>query len=505
VRRAAIDAGIRKRPQKDEFIKSVIAQAPKNNNFYRKEKACCNSVQKSKIRSLKAEITGSSPVFTTKPSSTYTHYPSVLSDKSGGQLSQTTIPHRVGYKQYIFTFLLLLVVVSTSFAAPDQQQLITLTEVGTDYLIYTQYDVTKTQRLDLSDLTLSQEIAGKNNLPQRLSGYWTTQPDFKFVLLSSGLAQLKNPETAPAQYLAAQEKAKQQGVGIWHRPPTPRPPQQSPTRTEVSPSPAPQLTPEAPSSINRFGKWVWGWISFLWTWIFSPIGLLGIMATALLTYGYKRFYIQRRLSLLIIGEPSTGKTALYLRLLNPSIDRQKILSLGPTQALQKITRRRYIQLGRFEIYPKLTDIPGGAPASVWDEFTGFKLVRNHALLLVLSSTMTNGREDAHAAKNQAYLDTQFGYLRAFVEGAMGARRTNKPKIIILFLNKFDLYSSQPPTDSTAQATKEQFKELFSKHIKSAAVAAEKAGIPFHVEVGSALENWNCETLVTLVGTTLYGH
>jgi signal recognition particle receptor subunit beta len=86
---------------------------------------------------------------------------------------------------------------------------------------------------------------------------------------------------------------------------------------------------------------------------------------------------------------------------------------------------------------------------------------------------------------------------------MGARRTRKPKMIILFLNKFDLFSSQPPTDAATSSIQEQFKNDFASHIRSAELAAGKLGIKCPVIIGSALKNWNCKDLITTIGDTLY--
>ncbi len=416
------------------------------------------------------------------------------------------LTHPVKPLRYTLIASLVLFVVSlTCNGAP--QQYITIEQIGTDHLIYDQYSLTQTQREDLSDLILSDKIIGKTVLPSSLNLFWSQKPDFKLMLLSVGLARLKNFDAASEEYRVAQETAKKEGKGDWEKPSEPA---QSPS-TATTPSrrstPTPDESPEGPSVISQIGTNLYNWGKALWDWIVSPLGIMSAISAAALAYLYRRFYIQRRLRLLIIGEPSAGKTALYLRLLNPGIEEETILKLGPTPALQKMVGRNFIPHGKYEIHPRLTDVPGGTPAYVWDELTGFWFRwfwNPHALVVTLATTIEKSSNGDSKSKSQSYLDTQLGYVRAFIEGAMGARRTRKPKAIILYLNKFDLFSSLPPTDTTAGPRREQFKHIFADHISSAELAAKKAGIKFHVVIGSALKNWNCEELIKTVGRTLYG-
>jgi len=357
-----------------------------------------------------------------------------------------------------------------------------------------EYDPKEPQEIDLSDLILSGKVSNGKSLPLELLDTWDSVPDFKLILLRQGLAQLRDVQSAPESYRTAQDRAKDAGLGIWATPtPTPTPPS-SPLATQSSPE------PPGTTSVNDVFNLIVSSARFIWGWIvrLAPVGFGGFLLWAL----YYFFWVRRRIRLLIIGLKSAGKTAVYWRLIDPTIDSNKILSLEPTKARQKIAFRRHIQYAKFEIYPRLTDVPGAAYSTVWDELTRFRWLRRHAMLLVLAPSMMNSKgeniPDTH------YVATQLGYVQAFVEGSLSARKTRKPKVLILFLNKFDLISSHPPNDSAASDQRQVFLRAFSEHIESVERAIKRANIPYRLVIGSAVNNWNCTDLISVVGKLLFG-
>ncbi len=138
----------------------------------------------------------------------------------------------------LFIFIILL---STSHGTP-QQRLIKVERVENGNLVYVQYDLKETQTIDLSDLELSDRLTGKNAfLPSPLTSTWSSVPDFKLILLESGLAKLRNPDLASDSYRQAQDKAQKEGKGMWAKPPvqvqspqTSAPPQQTSTQVPGS-------------------------------------------------------------------------------------------------------------------------------------------------------------------------------------------------------------------------------------------------------------------------------
>ena len=399
---------------------------------------------------------------------------------------------------------LLLLLPTTVFT---QQRFIVVEKLEDGTLTYRNYELKESRQVDLSDLVLSERLQRKDmRLPPPLDSMWQDIPDFKVILLESGLAKLRNSETADRRYQEAQEKAREQGAGLWATPtPTPKPkrsPDQIASPSPLAASSSPTSQQDAPSvasvvfqRILEFAKFLWGWIVTL-----SPLGAGGLGITGLIYF----FYIRRRVRLLIIGQMSAGKTAVFSRLLDPHISADKILALEASKVKQKVKFRQHIQYAKFEIYPRLTDVPGSAFSTAWDELTRFRLVRRHALVLVLAPTMKNVRSNGPVF-DQKYLAVQLGYVQSFMEGGLGARKTRKPKVVILYLNKFDLVSDFPSGDSAAKAAEDKFLDQFREHKQSVELATKRAKIKLHVVIGSALKGWNSDNLITLVGKSLYGN
>jgi hypothetical protein len=369
---------------------------------------------------------------------------------------------------------------SVSYADTAQKR-VRVEKVDENHLEYSVYELKGVERVDLSDLIISDSAKGR---PDGLNFLWDEVPDFKQELLNLGLARLREPAKASAQYLESERRAKELQLGIW---------------APKAPPPTPQIETERGFD---FVALFWKILTYSW-YLISALGIVSVISAI-----YYFLYIRRRVQLLIIGKPSAGKSAIFARIKNPKLDRKLILDLKPTPVRQGARLREHIQYAKFEIYPRLTDVPGSAYSTVWDEVTKwrfrFGFMRRHALLLVLAPTEKNSKTTMSEGDDQRFRDTQLGYVQALVEGSFGARKTAKPKIVIVFLNKFDLACDYPPGDSNASDQEKGFTLLFAEHLKSVRLAAEKAGIHFHAFAGSALNDWNCSNLITVIGKTLYG-
>jgi hypothetical protein len=407
------------------------------------------------------------------------------------------------FSKLFFIEIFISITLSCSAAEPPKE-FYKVVEINGEKLVYVKYQAAdEKQNVSLSDLILSKQVT-EGNIPNQLSSNLIDLPDFKIVLLQAGLAQLKNPETAEEKYRNAQAQAQKENKGIWYKSPTPTPEVKTP-----EPTLSPQISSTVESSKESESSILWNNVvyilsviwEFIWRWI--NYGIVGAVISFLLYLGYLRFYVERRVRLLVIGKPSAGKTALLIRILNPKMDRQSIINLSPTKAAEKIIVKKPIRHGKFEIYPRMTDVPGSNVSTVWDELLRSRFTRSHILLVTLATTETNQRINDNAY-DEKYLNIQLGYIQALIEGAMGARKTRKPKVVIFFLNKFDLFSSYPPNDSGGFQAKTDFENIFKEHIASGMSALSKAGIKFHVIIGSALENWNCDLIIEMAGNDLYG-
>lgn len=379
----------------------------------------------------------------------------------------------------------------------SSQQTIFIEEIQKDYLIYGTYQKKDTNRLDISDLIVSEDIIGKGN---PLNTLYENKPDFKKELLVRGVAQLKFPETAPIDYKAAQQKAKDGQLYIWRVETPPRQITQTQVENQKPRGPIPDGT------LQGIGNIMWKVVAFIVS--------LGAVGWLFLRYVggslYKKFWLQRRMRLLIIGHKSAGKTGLCMRIIDPNVPRQQILDLETTPGKRE-ERCEVIPIGRFEVHPILIDISGSKPSFVWDQFVHISIwdklwhikMSKLVLLLVLSPTMQKENNPANKVLDEKFVYTQLGYVQAFIEGALGTKFTKKPQLLIIFLNKFDLFSKYPPDDSQSEITARDFGNMFFDHVECVTMAANKANIPYEIVKGSALEGWNCPRIKEIIQRKLY--
>jgi len=345
------------------------------------------------------------------------------------------------------------------------------------------------KQIDVSDINISPD-AGNSPTPFQII-YLSSDPDYKMELLTRGLATLRDPNTAKPEYRAAQEKAKSELVGIW----------------------------ALDKSTTQAGTFQHGFATIT-QYLGTIIGYLVSTGVALwiIQAAIRTIFFRKKVNLLLLGEAAAGKTAIFLRLVDAHAPREKILDTEPTKAVVN-KEQHFIPLGKYEITPKLTDIPGTAYGAVWDAFTPLfaglqdifpkgKLwdclfLRTDTVIVMVVAPSKRKSSSNGSTIDSDYVAMQRGYLQANIGGIVGARKTQKPKIIILFINKFDLISSHPPTDSASTEHKSIIQETFSVHCSNTAISAQNAGIPWEVVIGSALENWNCDRIMELIKVHLY--
>jgi hypothetical protein len=343
-------------------------------------------------------------------------------------------------------------------------------------------------------------------------------PDFKEVLIRAGLAKLRNPDIALEKYRNAQEAAKNEQKGLWSARLAPQEGTQSltpqPTVTAAT-SPTPPIATPEPTPIlpqpEQAPSAIWNILIIL-----STLGITGITATIIVGL-IKMFWYKRPVRLLIFGELSAGKTAIRKRLLDPNIDRAELEALKPSQSVELHKKRIGIPKGAYEIYPQIVDIPGSFYGSVWDSLLQFHfipqlvwdllvalhLVAPRVWLFVVAPTSAKENNGNQMNIDKEYVSVQLGIVKTQVLGGLDAIKTIKPKAVILFINKFDLYSSVRPGDSASLKMESDFKGIFSKHIEVIKTATSRKGVRFYSLAGSAFNSWSCKDIIDRIGHTLY--
>lgn len=334
-------------------------------------------------------------------------------------------------------------------------------EITESKLVYFKIEPTTIYEMDLSDIELSTPLLQELDL---FPYFYSELPDFKLQLLRNGVGKLRNPRAASSSYQQAELDAKTTGQGVW---------------------------------ATKSTWWQYVWRAFR---IVGAVGLLGFLAKLLL----KKLYYERKVQLLILGKPGAGKTALYKRLTEPHLPPTDLLSLTPTRVVARNKKKKPIAHGRLEIYPVLTDVPGSQFGVAWDQLIGGICRRVQALVLVVAPTKKSKLSSTDEKYDTRYLDEQIGYLEAFVEGPLGSQRLTRPRVVILFINKFDLYAGRTPEDSASKQMVDELSKVFAGHIDRVVKSAQRAKVEHRIVMGSAAQNWNCHSLLGLVADGIFG-
>jgi GTPase SAR1 family protein len=350
-------------------------------------------------------------------------------------------------------------------------------------LIYTVYKSAESKEIDLSDLEIWEQTPKEH--PVNMSLSYDPEIQFKVQLLAKGLAKLKDGITYPDELLEAQNKAKQNGVGLWKDITTP----------QNSPSIQPKPTPEPPF-IDL--SWVMSKVISIAWYVLPLSGFLG-----LLTIIYK-FIKRRKLFIVFIGLKSAGKSTVCDRLFYPEAKPKKCFSPEANKAPEIHEGNEPVYLKSYEVTQIGIDTAGG---NVGEQVT--EMLKKNSLIkklffksskyvwiIVLAPTdnheVSKNSEDKDK-QNDLFIREQLGSLRSEVGLLTGKKKSflgrsrplATPDYVMLCINKSDLFLES----QNDEVGKKKLEELFKSHIafiKDACAGKSK----FNFRVVSACEGWD---------------
>ncbi|HEX6900549.1 MAG TPA: hypothetical protein VF789_12570 [Thermoanaerobaculia bacterium] len=315
--------------------------------------------------------------------------------------------------------------------------------------------------------------------------FWNTQPDITRELLLRGLAKLEDETNAPLEYQEAQIDAKGAGRGQWD----------SERGKTQEPNPSAETNTSTPlmDTLKNAATW-WG----------------GGSATAITLYGIWKFFIglsrRRRVPLLFLGASSAGKTWLWARIRDADITSDELKRIDKTDVTMREVASRPLPMGRYEIKPLYIDTPGGQPSWQAAELTRKRRFwgQKSVWILLLSTTRKAVTRDSSEEEkiDRDYINEQLGYLHLPL-GLLGAPRVQRPKLIVIAVSKFDIFSSQDPSRDASKEAKEKLQELFSPHIRRINGECNNVSVECKVEFCSALEGWNTEVVNRHISKVLF--
>jgi len=383
------------------------------------------------------------------------------------------------YKKYVATCLLLLFWAATLGAGPIQ-----VLKVEPSGVQYSTLQVVETKKQSLEGLQLWSSIP-----KDQILGFWSEEPDFKENLLQKGFAQLKDPAAAPPHLREAQESAKSAGLGIWAKPSSPPRPTQ--------PTPAPVGTASAPFAPDL------KWLGVVARAIFAIIAFIGGGQVIYLVWAY---FHRQRVSLILLGEPNTGKSWLWYRLVDPTLQEAGLRKVRKSDARAELKHSK-IPMGKFEIFPIYTDIPGSRSGEQLTELLDRKWFRSlqrlllpqkRVWLIVLAPAvdLSSGKID------QGDLNEQYGALKMYA-AVVASRKTPKPDFVAICIAKADLFMERPPSDSTSQAAQAELLREFHPHTTLLEKTCKAHGVRTEVIICSALRAWGTDRILKALERACY--
>ena len=333
---------------------------------------------------------------------------------------------------------------------------------GTDY------------NIDISGLRVNLSCA------QRAS--FSSIDNIRVALLEQGCAKIIGaPANSSEQEAQAQAKANR--VGFW----------------------APNAPPEAH---HKNSSWLGSFFLWVKTHKLISIPSIGLVVSIAASPWLLKFigwvvqiFYKRRVSIVITGAPSAGKSGLWTAWSNEYIPGAagQISQLSPSSIVER-AQIAPVRMGKWALHPTLIDTPGGSPEEVLKGIRrarwlkgAIERYRTRRILLFVVAPHPLEAVAGGDPCDASYIDKQAGY--AYLPAAIIGQRDPKirPDMVIMFVTKFDLLSSTPPRDSDGTAVSKMV-NAFQEHQRLVKSACDDANVPYTWIIGSSTKFWSIDQL-----------
>ena len=362
-------------------------------------------------------------------------------------------------------------------------------KIENGYLTVDKHNIAQ-EKISLSGLTLWEGLDNSYRIRDLIPEYLDENTNFRVYLLRKGYAKITS-EKASQEEREAQREAKLDKEGMW----------------DILENFKNYTAINYKNNLTLV-------VTIFYSMIFSIITSFGFIVWT------KKKRNEKKIKISVIGEPGSGKTALVKNIIDPGISPDNLLHIEPSRAMEikPGNNSLYIPMPPYEFMLEIYDNPGKNNSYIWEFFftRNDSLVdkifnsNHYVLIIVLSAFSDNGLPKGSERPKvmgidkikKDYIDRQLGYLDV-VSGAIKTGVTKKPKAIIVFITKFDLFSDHPPHDSASTEIKNEVNKIFADHIDILSTAAEQNSIPYETIIGSPVRKWNVDSIVHNVATKLH--
>lgn len=200
-------------------------------------------------------------------------------------------------------------------------------------------------------------------------------------------------------------------------------------------------------------------------------GILAVLGRAII-----RFLRTKKKIVFFGGANSAGKTTMSLYLINPDASREDLQNQEPTLKLKKERIIRDDTNRRMTLKACLLDSPGHELRYIIDELSltlRTRILRKkYAVIIIVAATKSF---DKRNEIDRQYISDQLATISKLWSAVLGAKRIVKPKNVILFINKLDLYDH-----------KENMISEFADHKRKLTQICKESNINFVTISGSVI-------------------
>jgi hypothetical protein len=319
---------------------------------------------------------------------------------------------------------------------PDAVTVVSLAAEG-DGLVKSTYRLADETTLDLNGLGIAP--AAREEFPK----FWLGEVKYpQAALLREG--DLIDPSAPPA-------------------PPTPEPSSALDSVSGDNP---------APTSVSPLDAFL-SWMQRHWEWVVAVLSLppLGFVVRKSYT-SFTRWRTSRNVEMVYCGLPAAGKTALIARLREPELPPEHF---DTNETTRKTEEKHYGAIEKFGVnfLPVAFDIPGGKPALFLERLLLRDKVQTRRILLIVLAPFSGVAPQEGA--DFSFVKEQSGYLFGLVGAVLGSTKLPKPQLVVVFLNKRDLYLGDDAS----------FEAHFKEDVDRIGVHCQQQGIKWFKARGSA--------------------
>ena len=346
-----------------------------------------------------------------------------------------------------------------------------------------------------------------------LNFYYRQPPDWGYELLRRGFARIRADTTLSQYYHQVQDSARIKRLGLWRQlgRQTGSARDSDSTQSTVDTAHSKSTADSATAIVKRTERPKW-------------VGtLLKILLGAFAAFsGYEFFtfigdwFRRYRVTLILLGEPASGKSWLWHKLLDSNFSERDLEKLGRNPDVQS-GRGDLMVGGLYTVVPQFVDLPGRQTGEQLSKlidrrrfrFIRFLLVPQKRIWIIFlapvgdaGAPVSEGGSGLVGTMDPKYVAEQLGYL-ALPEGVLASKDTPKPEMVIMCISKFDMFSAFPPDDSQSKPAAQKLESDFRDHITRIKRACATKGVPFEVLLTSARKGWGVDDVQRRIHTALF--